>query len=93
MKEETKENLLLCFVAAAVLTFIVLNSFGCMRDAVEPKVEVPKKNGMPLDAIQYRAPTFADGDSAFRVEDRQTGERWWLVRMGSEWLVLPISTQ
>lgn len=87
---ETKENLLLCFVAAVVLTFVVLTSFGCIRDAVEPTTEVPKANGMPLDAVRYRSPTFADGDAAWRVEDRQSGSRWWLIRMGSEWLVLPI---
>lgn len=51
---------------------------------------------VPLDAIMYKSPTFADGNHAWRVTDRQSGTQWWLVwmetgRNAGQWLVLPIT--
>lgn len=53
-------------------------------------------NGMPLDAIAYKAPVFADGLYSYRVTDRQSGKRWWLLYMKSpngndgNWVVMPL---
>lgn len=52
--------------------------------------DTTKHAGQPLDAEEYDAPAFADGDSAWLVVDRGSMKRWWLVRMGSEWVVLPL---
>lgn len=53
-------------------------------DAVSP--------GRPLDAVRYEAPTFARryGEWCYRVMDRSTGEQWWLIRMGDDWVSLTI---
>lgn len=82
-----------CLCGAVVVVLIVVLMLRCSGPlTLEQTVEVPKASGMPLDAIRYRSPTFADGDAAWRVEDRQSGSRWWLIRMGSEWLALPITS-
>ena len=48
-------------------------------------------NGCPLDAVAYDAPKFANrGGKALKVVDRLSKQEWWLVKMGAEWVVLPI---
>lgn len=50
-------------------------------------------NGCSLDAVAYDAPAFADHDSnVLKVTDRFSGASWWLVKMGTEWVVLPIES-
>jgi hypothetical protein len=86
---------------AVVAATVGLALVGCgaqgIGQALEQEVtyrtdDVPN---VPLDAIRYKRPTFADGDCAWRVTDRQSGTQWWLVRMeavnGGQWLVLPIT--
>jgi hypothetical protein len=51
-------------------------------------------NGCPLDAVAYDAPAFANhGSKALKVVDRLSGDSWWLVKMGTEWVVLPIESK
>jgi len=50
-----------------------------------------RAGGCPLDAITYDSPKFADGDDAYKVTDRLTGQEWWLVRMqDGNWIALLI---
>lgn len=77
-------------IAAALMT-------GC---SLEQEVTMnPTAEGMPLDAIAYKSPTFASGRMAYKVTDRQSGSRWWLIWMEDTdpwkdgkgaWVVLPI---
>lgn len=54
-------------------------------------VQVEHANGCPLDAVVYDAPAFANrGSKALKVVDRFGKQEWWLVKMGGEWVVLPI---
>ena len=68
---------------------------GCVTLEQEVAVD-PNAAGMPLDAIVYKAPTFADGDYCYRVRDRQSNCEWWLVwldgpRNEGGWIVLPLT--
>lgn len=59
---------------------------------VSPAIE--HANGCPLDAIAYDTPAFADeGSKSLKVTDRFSGQSWWLVRMGADWVVLPIGSE
>ena len=47
--------------------------------------------GQPLDAVKVTAPTFADGEYAYKVADRTSGACWWLVKdPDGTWQVLPV---
>lgn len=46
--------------------------------------------GQPLDATEHEAPAFAGGGRAYLVVDRASGQRWWLVQMRGQWVVLPL---
>ena len=58
---------------------------------VSPTIE--HANGCPLDAIEYDAPAFASGGKALKVTDRFSKSEWWLVKMGGEWVSLPIESE
>ena len=58
---------------------------------VSPAIE--HANGCPLDAIEYDAPAFASGGKALKVTDRFSKSEWWLVKIGGEWVVLPIESK
>lgn len=85
-----RRTIIAAIVASALMT-------GC---TLEQEVAMnPRADGMPLDAIAYKAPTFADGLYSYRVRDRQSGAEWWLVWMNDgdpwtsgrgAWVVLPI---
>lgn len=57
---------------------------------VSPAIE--HANECPLDAVAYDAPAFTNRVSpAYKVTDRFSGQTWWVVDMGSQWVVLPIT--
>jgi hypothetical protein len=58
---------------------------------VSPAIE--HANGCPLDAIEYDAPAFASGGKALKVTDRFSKSEWWLVKVGGEWVSLPIESE
>ena len=65
-----------------VLVLVVLALGGCAVDLEQPVDVTPTTDvGQPLDAIRYRPPAWAAGESCYRVEDRQTHQQWWLVEM------------
>jgi len=44
---------------------------------------------LPLDAVEYRPPAFADeGWPTYKVMDRTTERVTWLVRLNGEWVKL-----
>jgi hypothetical protein len=64
------------------------------RTAQDVSPAIEHANGCPLDAVTYDAPAFADnGSRSFKVVDRTSGAQWWLVKMGGEWVVLPIESK
>ena len=58
---------------------------------VSPAIE--HANGCPLDAVEYDAPAFASGGKALKVTDRFSKSEWWLVKVGGEWVSLPIESE
>ena len=61
------------------------------RTAQDVSPAIEHANGCPLDAVAYDAPAFANrGSKALKVVDRFGKQEWWLVKMGTEWVVLPI---
>jgi hypothetical protein len=79
------------FIAAAV-DCVMYDSETEGRDDDQTALQaVEHANGCPLDAVSYDAPAFADHDSnVLKVTDRFGGQSWWMVKMGTEWVVLPI---
>ena len=64
------------------------------KAAQDASPAIEHANDCPLDAIAYDAPAFANHDGkALKVVDRLSGASWWLVKMGSEWVVLPIESK
>lgn len=50
--------------------------------------EIKKYHGSALDAVEYDAPAFSDGDVSYRITDRSTEQSWWLVHIDGEWVVV-----
>lgn len=64
------------------------------QDSSDVSPTIEHANGCPLDAVAYDAPAFANrGSDSFRVTDRFSRQSWWLVKMGSKWVVLPIESK
>jgi hypothetical protein len=64
------------------------------RTAQDVSPAIEHANGCPLDAVAYDAPAFANrGSKALKVVDRFGKQEWWLVKMGGEWVVLPIESK
>lgn len=84
-------EVVLLVVTVATVIFIGTQINGCAKS--EP-AQVERANGCPLDAIAYDAPVFARthvrSDSCYRVTDRLSGSQWWLIQIGTRWVVLPI---
>lgn len=91
---ERWEAILVAIVGIVGWGIVYALSVGAMR-VPQAEVASPAKHadGCPIDAIAYDAPAFADGGTAYMVEDRASGERWWMVRMGGEWVVLPLDNE
>jgi len=65
-----------------------------VKAAQDASPAIEHANGCPLDAVAYDAPAFANrGSKALKVVDRLSGDSWWLVKMGTEWVVLPIESK
>jgi hypothetical protein len=64
------------------------------RTAQDVSPAIEHANGCSLDAVAYDAPAFANrGSKALKVVDRFGKQEWWLVKMGGEWVVLPIESK
>ena len=73
-------------------TNAAINASRRTAQDVSPAIE--HANGCPLDAVAYDAPAFANrGSKALKVTDRFSKSEWWLVKMGGEWVVLPIESK
>jgi hypothetical protein len=59
---------------------------------VQAEREKTRRNGCPLDAIEYDTPAFMqDCVSCMRVTDRLSGESWWVLETAKcGRVVLPI---
>lgn len=58
------------------------------------ELNVEHANESPLDAVVYDAPpVFASygSSNAYKITDRFSKSEWWLVKIGAEWVVLPIT--
>ena len=64
------------------------------RTAQDVSPAIEHANGCPLDAVAYDTPAFASGwNDVYKVTDRFGKQEWWLVKMGGEWVVLPIESK
>jgi len=63
------------------------------RTAQDVSLAIEHANGCPLDAVEYDAPAFASGGKALKVTDRFSKSEWWLVKIGGEWVSLPIESE
>ena len=58
--------------------------------------DMPRQNGMPLDAISYDTPAWMPGCyEAYRIYDRANGQQWWVLaiqngKYDTSYVVLPI---
>ena len=62
------------------------------ENIVQAEREKTRRNGCPLDAIEYDPPVFMpDCVSCLRVTDRLSGESWWVLETAKcGRVVLPI---
>ena len=62
------------------------------ENIVQAEREKTRRNGCPLDAIEYDTPVFMhDCVSCLRVTDRLSGESWWVLETAKYGrVVLPI---
>ncbi len=87
--------LVLCVVAVSILFAYALT--GGASESGSAAADVETAPGMPLDAVQYAAPSWSpDARQCFCVVDRISGCSWWVIQVPGygegewEWLVLPI---
>lgn len=81
-------------VIVAVLLVIVLTltvMYACEHH-VSSADAPPRLNGQPLDAhnvVEYDRPVWlGECERCYRVIDRMTGQRWWLLKMNDgSWAV------
>lgn len=70
----------------AVLALTVM--YACERHG--SKDAPPRLNGQPLDAhnvVEYDRPAWlGECERCYRVIDRMTGQRWWLLKMDGQWV-------
>ena len=93
--------LIVCCVTALGLTCLLVSCGNEVNAAIDASKETARDvspaiehaNGCPLDAIEYDAPAFASGGKALKVTDRFSKSEWWLVKIGGEWVSLPIESE
>jgi len=64
-----------------------------VKAAQDASPAIEHANGCTLDAIEYDTPAFSSGGKALKVTDRFSKSEWWLVKIGGEWVVLPIESK
>ena len=95
---------MLAIVCAAILGLIGFSLVSCGNEinaTIETEIKaaqdvspaIEHANGCPLDAIEYDTPAFSSGGKALKVTDRFSKSEWWLVKIGGEWVVLPIESK
>lgn len=76
------------FIAiACICVAIACGTAACTSEVQERTEQITqaerertRRNGCPLDAIEYDTPVFLDGCSrCLRVTDRLSGESWWVL--------------
>ena len=84
---------------ACICIAIACGTAACTSEVQERTEQVTqaerertRRNGCPLDAIEYDTPVFMpDCVSCLRVTDRLSGESWWVLATAKHgWIVLPI---
>lgn len=83
-RAEVRVILRLVLVAAIVAAALALASCA--------EAGQPARPGAPLDALRYKAPSWAQGD-ALEIVDRDSGSSWWVLRVNGETLVLPVTVR
>ncbi len=96
MREDSLRKVLVILIALMVcfIAFMLgsISEQNRIDQIVAESTSGSVANGMPLDAIQYAAPTWMpDARQVFEVKDRKSNAKWWVMRTsGDKWLVLPI---
>ena len=95
MSHDDKKGWVAFFIAAIIIALCALSLCGC-DTATADEAPVKHASGMPLDAISYDPPVWLeDCFAAWKVHDRNTGDDWWLLEVGTghghEYVVLPLS--
>lgn len=104
MNGDDKFTIEIVIIACATvlgLTFLLVSCGNDINAVIEAEVNaaqdvsptIEHANGCPLDAIEYDAPAFASGGKALKVTDRFGKSEWWLVKVGGEWVSLPIESE
>lgn len=72
-------------VTALLMAVLVLTVMYACERHVSSEDAPPRLNGQPLDAhnvVEYDRPAWLDEcEKCYRVIDRMTGQRWWLLKM------------
>jgi hypothetical protein len=99
MDSDDKFAITTLIVCCATLIGLVVLLVSCGNDinaeieaskqTQDAPVQVEHANGCPLDAVVYDAPAFS-GEPCYKVVDRTSGAQWWMVKMGKEWVALPL---
>ena len=76
-------------VTALLMAVLVLTiMYACERHVSMDAP--PRLNGQPLDAhnvVEYDRPAWLNEcERCYRVIDRMTGQRWWLLRIDGQWV-------
>lgn len=87
MEDDMRETLIRAAlaVAAFVAAMVVLTAVLTSCSGNESEDAPPRLNGQPLDAhnvVEYDRPVWlGECEKCYRVIDRMTGQRWWLLKM------------
>ena len=105
MDSDEKFGIVILIIACATILGLA-GLLVCNGDEINAKINASKTtvqdafpaiehaNGCPLDAVSYDAPKFAsNGSVSLKVVDRLSGDSWWLVKMSTKWVVLPIESK
>ncbi len=82
----------ICMCAACYMLGSIVERGHMDKEAVENE-NVVMANGMPLDAVQYAAPSWMpDARQVFRVTDRSSHACWWVIRTSDDkWIAMQIN--
>ena len=104
MNSDDKSTIAIVIIACVTvigLTFLLVSCGNDVKATMEAEIKaaqdvspaIEHANGCPLDAVEYAAPAFASGGKALKVTDRFSKSEWWLVKIGGEWVSLPIESE
>lgn len=77
-------------VAALLVIVLALTVMYACERHVSSVDAPPRLNGQPLDAhnvVEYDKPVWLpECERCYRVIDRMTGQRWWLMKVDGQWV-------